>query len=129
MSGVKWKRLNKGKGRVGPDWYGCSNTGTAPAILHSRCGRYFVGPEVAVFGDAALLWHKGDQRKRSVTVYGYKVRVFKCGTSARKAFRALCDSAEERNANIREHHKADLKAAQQPWTTEGMEAAARLNDY
>ena len=46
-TGIKVPRLDKGKGFKGPDFYGCMNTGTAPAIFHSRTGKYVVGPEMA----------------------------------------------------------------------------------
>ena len=46
-TGIKVPRLDKGKGFKGPDFYGCMNTGTAPAIFHSRTGKYVVGPESA----------------------------------------------------------------------------------
>ena len=43
---MKVPRLEKGKGYKGPEFYGCYNTGMAPAIFHSRQGCYIVGPEL-----------------------------------------------------------------------------------
>jgi len=64
-------RLAKGKGYKGPDFYGCFNTGTAPAIFHSRTGKYVVGPELpardAMRAGLTLMEHKrchGEGRRR-----------------------------------------------------------------
>lgn len=48
---IRVPRLAKGKGYKGPEFYGCMNTGMAPAIFHSRCGKYYVGSEIPCYLD------------------------------------------------------------------------------
>jgi len=45
-NGIQVPRLAKGRGYKGPEFYGCFNTGMAPAVFHSRYDKYYVGPEL-----------------------------------------------------------------------------------
>ena len=86
--GITVPRLAKGKGFKGPDFYGCFNTGTAPAIFHSRTGKYVVGPESAAreaMSEGICLTNKrcyGKDRR--------KVWIFKGRGPAVARFMVLC---------------------------------------
>ena len=99
--GITVPRLAKGKGFKGPEFYGCMNTGMAPAIFHSRTGKYVVGLEIpcreamrsgACVGNARVYNNSNDGRR--------KVRIFKSRGPAVAKFLELCgaaDFAEPRN--------------------------------
>lgn len=127
MSEMKIPRLKKGQGIKGPDFYNCSNTGLAPALIFSKvAGRYLVGPELFVteFQYTRQIALQPRKRKfrfeRNRIVYAYKTR-----TSAVKLFRALVAAVNENNQRIAAKHRADLVAA----NNGDMAAALRLGDY
>ncbi len=92
-------RLAKGKGYKGPDHFGCFNTGMAPAIFHSRTGKYVVGPEIpcreameagmTLFAKVRVV--NGTDPRR-------KVWIFKSRKAAVAKFMALCGAIILENA-------------------------------
>ena len=101
-TGIKVPRLDKGKGFRGPDAYNCFNTGLAPAIFHSRTGKYVVGPEIPcrdamrAFAclDSKRTWGEGNR----------KVYIFKGRAAAVSKFLTLCGAQILQNAQIRAEH-------------------------
>lgn len=123
-TGIKVPRLDKGKGFKGPEFYGCFNTGLAPAIFHSRTGKYVVGPEIpcreAMQAGACLdrkrTWGTDDRRK---------VYIFKGRAAAVSKFLALCGAAILQNHQIRQEHIETARKARGG----DMAAVLALADY
>lgn len=134
-------RLTLGRYVLGPDFHGCINTGTAPAMLKARVlapntrwasltrgFRFAVGPHVYV-EDAitALLYDRIDGK----TYYERKghnnsrVRFFKTYASAKKYFATLVAEAEKTNARVRAEEQALRKRA----VKGDLNAALGLMDY
>ena len=96
-------RLAKGRGYKGPEFYGCMNTGMAPAIFHSRTGKYLVGPEIPC----------RDAMRAGVTLTNARkhgegrrqVRLYKTRGPAAKRFAVLCNTAEIENEAMRQDHR------------------------
>ena len=120
-------RLTKGKGVRGPDFYGCCNTGMAPAIVHSRvAGRYLVGPELYITEFEYVFQIFKQPRKRKFTFdNGRVVHAFRTRKAAVELFQQLAAAAKAQNDKIAEQHKSDLVAAR----SGDLEAASRLLDY
>jgi len=122
-TGIKVPRLDKGKGFKGPEFYGCFNTGLAPAIFHSRTGKYVVGPETVcrdamqqcVCHTAARTWGVGNR----------KVFIFKGRAAAVSKFLALCGAQILQNHEIRVEHIKTARAA----AAGDMAAVLALGDY
>ena len=118
-------RLAKGRGFKGPEFYGCFNTGLAPAIFHSRTGKYVVGPELpardAMRAGTCLLTTrvvKCSDARRTVFIYkGRKPAVAK--------FMALCGARILENHNVRQEHLATARKA----ATGDMAAVLALGDF
>jgi hypothetical protein len=125
-TGIKVPRLDKGKGFKGPEFYGCFNTGMAPAIFHSRTGKYVVGREIpcrdAMQAGACLdkkrTWGGKDDARR-------KVFIFKGRESAVAKFLELCGEQILQNHNIRVEHIKTARAA----AAGDMAAVLALGDY
>ena len=121
--GITVPRLAKGKGFKGPDFYGCFNTGTAPAIFHSRTGKYVVGPESAAreaMSEGICLTNKrcyGKDRR--------KVWIFKGRGPAVARFMVLCGARILENAQVRAEHIATARKA----ATGDIGAALALGDF
>jgi len=121
---IKVPRLAKGKGYKGPEFYGCFNTGMAPAIFHSRTGKYVVGPELpardAMRAGTCLLTTRvvkcSDARRY--------VWIFKGRKAAVAKFLALCGAQILQNETIRREHAETRAAAARG----DMAAALRLGD-
>ena len=123
-TGIKVPRLDKGKGFKGPDFYGCMNTGTAPAIFHSRTGKYVVGPEMAardaMQAGACLL------NKRTFGKGRQKVYIFKGRGPAVSKFLVLCGGADSgKRASPRPEHMETARKAR----AGDIGAAIALGDY
>ena len=122
-TGIKVPRLDKGKGFKGPDFYGCMNTGTAPAIFHSRTGKYVVGPEMAardaMQAGACLL------NKRTFGKGRQKVYIFKGRGPAVSKFLVLCGAWILENAQVRAEHMETARKAR----AGDIGAAIALGDY
>lgn len=101
-------RLDKGKGFKGPEALGCFNTGFAPAIFHSRSGKYVVGPEMCCRD--AMREGLTLQNRRVHGQGGRRVYFFKGRAAAVAKFQAICAAQMEVNTiMLREH--AETKAA------------------
>jgi hypothetical protein len=130
-------RLPLGKFFVGPDFYGCINTGMAPAILKSRLlksydrlglvkgFKFAVGPGLFVedaIKDMTRGRVKGSTWKRSGR---YTVKFFKTSKGAKAYFSRLVEKAVEVNRQEAETHRG-LRAAA---AAGDVQAAADLIDY
>jgi hypothetical protein len=123
--GIQVPRLAKGAGYKGPEHYGCCNTGMAPAIFHSRTGKYVVGPEIPA-RDAMRAGMTLFAKVRTVgTDPRRKVWIFKGRKAAVSRFLVLCGAAILVNADMaRQHTEARQKAARGD-----MAAALSLGDF
>ena len=110
MSGIRVPRLAQGKGYKGPEHYGCFNTGMAPAIFHSRTGKYVVGPEIPC-RDAMRAGMTLFAKVRIVGTYlRRKVWIFKGRKAAVSKFMALYGAIILENADTARRH-AEARAA------------------
>ena len=98
-------KLKRGRMVVGPDWLGCCNTGTAPALYHSAEGKWVVGPEAYVCDIATMVRRQGITRRKLVWD-GKMFWVFKTRRPAVDKFLTLCEEATVRNQRIREERRA-----------------------
>jgi hypothetical protein len=118
-------RLSKGTGYKGPEFYGCYNTGMAPAIFHSRTGKYVVGPELPArdvmrAGTCLLTTRvvKCADARRYVWIYkGRKAAVTK--------FLALAGAVVAENAEMARRHAETRTAAARG----DLAAALALGDF
>jgi hypothetical protein len=117
-------RLAKGKGYKGPDFYGCFNTGMAPAIFHSRCGKYYVGPEI-LCRDAMRNGIGYFDNRRGISVGRQRIWIFKGRAPAVRRFSIMCEAATKENDKIRQEHIA----AQQAASCGDIAAALSLGDF
>lgn len=118
------RTLKPGRFYIGPDFYGCCNTGTAPAILKSRhVARFFVGPELAI--ESAVYAVLADKAKQVFVSGRDKVFIFKTAANAKAKFAELVKAACERNRQIAADHRRDRDLAAKG----DMAAALRLGDY
>ncbi len=116
-------RLAKGRGYKGPEFAGCFNTGCAPAIFHSRTGRYVVGPEMrcrdAMREGLTLM------RKRVHGQGRQRVWLFRSRGPAVAKFLALCEAQGRENEVVRrEFEETRAKAARGD-----IAAALHLGDF
>jgi len=127
-------RIPLGKGYEGPDFYGCINSGFAPAIFHSKklkayCDgpRFAVGPGLYVFD--AINWRiltnknprfydvDGDSRRRVYFYSTYK--------AAKGKFYKLCQSVLDSN----QQDQADVAELKKRAASGDVGAALNLSDY
>jgi hypothetical protein len=115
-------RIPAGKGYLGPEWFGCCNTGRRPAIFHSINGKWVVGPEISARETLEQHLHYGP--KRRIQVSGASVLVCKTRTSAIHGFTKLCAEVETWNEVQKATYQRDrVKAA-----TGDLAAALRCNE-
>ncbi len=109
---IQVPRLAKGKGYKGPEFYGCYNTGMAPSIFHSRCGKYYVGPELRCL-DAIRAGIGLFQKVRisAIETGNQKVWIFKTRKPAVAKFLALCGAQIMENERQRQARAAARAAA------------------
>jgi hypothetical protein len=97
-------RLSKGKGYKGPEALGCFNTGMAPAIFHSRCGKYIVGAELRCRDAMRAGIQLGSKRAHGTG--GHRVYFYKTRGPAVAKFTALCEAQMRDNAERRDEMRA-----------------------
>jgi len=121
---IQVPRLAKGHGYKGPEFYGCCNTGMAPTIFHSRCGKYYVGPKLRC-RDAMRAGIGYVAKVRTIGEGRQKVWLFKGRAAAVRRFLALCGAQLVENEKMRrEHAETARKAARGDLT-----ATLALGDY
>jgi hypothetical protein len=110
-------RLPKGRILLGPDFYGCINTGMAPALLKSKAlanfptlsrgYRFAVGPHLFVEQAVkALMFDRVKAGRGYYEFDGRRVVFCKTYATAKKRFAALVEQAEAVNAKVRAEHLA-----------------------
>ena len=110
-------RLPKGRILLGPDFYGCINTGMAPALLKSgalakfptlsRGYRFAVGPHLFVEQAVkALMFGQVKKGRGYYEFSGRRVTFCKTYATAKRRFTALVTEAESVNAKVRAEHIA-----------------------
>lgn len=120
---IQVPRLARGKGFKGPEFYGCFNTGMAPAIFHSRSGKYVVGPELRCRDAMREGVTLTDQRSQGTG--RQRVWLFKGRKSAVDKFLALCGAVILENHQLRQEHSETTRKA-----AEGdLAAALKLGDF
>jgi hypothetical protein len=85
---MKIPKLDLGKGFLGPEFFGCHNTGMRTAIFHAKNNKWVVGPEMyarIVLREAGHYSNKRLHKFNTRIVY-----VFKGRGSAIKKFNELC---------------------------------------
>lgn len=108
---IQVPRIPKGRGFRGPEWYGCCGTGAAPCIRRSMVtGKYVVGTEMST--DQALSDYRILSNRRKFEVGTRMVFVYKTRKAAVAKFLVLCEKQEQVNAEMRQEHRRELKAAQ-----------------
>jgi len=131
-------RLTLGKYYIGPDHYGCFNTGLAPAILKSRllykwCKSqhlFAVGPQLFIDDAISDLLHHRPRHFRGtkatwIREKRYKVRFFRTSKAAKRYFLTLVMTAIEKNKQERSTHKALIEKAK----AGDMSAVSELINY
>lgn len=120
-------RMTMGRYLVGPDHYGCSNTGLAPAILKSnalassgrldglaRGFKFAVGPQLFI-GEAISAMVRGRMPKGGTwkhgTVVKSNVRFFKTYKAAKAYFEKLVAAAIATNVAEQVRHRELLRKA------------------
>ena len=128
-------RMKRGAYKVGPDFYGCSGTGTAPTVLyapkHLSAGKDWLVCEAEIDVERALRqnlldhrgkkfhWSSGGPQKRN-GVWAFKTRA-----NAFAKWVELCNERLDENAQMRAEHQDVLRRAQ----AGDMDAVAKLGDY
>jgi hypothetical protein len=120
---IQVPRLPIGKGFKGPEYPGCFNTGMAPAIFHSRQGKYVVGREMPCRD--AMRNSLPQSSKRCHGEGNRKVFIFKGRKAAVNKFLALCGAAILENNRVRSEYRETLDKARKG----DMAAVLALGDY
>jgi len=117
------RRLAKGRGYKGPEFYGCFNTGMAPCIFHSRTGKWVVGPELRCRDAMRAGLTLGSKRRHGEGRRA--VWIFKGRKAAVAKFMALCGARILENDAVRREHAATLEKARRG----DIAAALALGDF
>ena len=124
MQPISVPKLPKGKWFRGPDFYGCCNTGLAPCIMHSKTGKYLVGPEIPCH-DAMEAGIQFTDKRVWADAHGRRVWLYKSRKPAVAKFMAMCGAQiMENDAMRRDHAATAAKAAKGD-----MAAALHLGDF
>jgi hypothetical protein len=110
-------RMPKGRILLGPDFYGCINTGMAPALLKSKAladyptlsrgFRFAVGPHLFVEQAVkALMFNQVKQGRGYYEFDGRRVTFCRTYATAKRRFAVLVSAAEAANAEARAEHNA-----------------------
>ncbi len=116
-------RIPKGKGFLGPEWFGCCGTGRRPAMFHSVNGKWVIGPELACREVLEQHLHYGKTRR--LVVSGTEVYVLKTRNSARYVFDRLCNEVETWN----EVQKATYERERAKARKGDLAAALNMGDF
>ena len=109
------RRLGKGKGRSGPEFFGCCNTGRAAEMYKMRSGGFAVGRALQ-FGPPGL-------------TVGGPPRFFKTYKGACNAFIRLCREAVEYNVRARAEVKDARRAVRSADPDVAVAGAFALADH
>lgn len=102
MQKITVPTLRKGKAFMGPEAFGCCNTGTRPIILHSRStGLWLVGPENAVDEVRTAVCFGGNQGKRTLVRMGKTVHIYKTRGPAVRRFQDNVDEQWAMNLRLK----------------------------
>jgi hypothetical protein len=115
-------RINKGKGYLGPEYFGCCGTGRRPAIFHSINGKWVVGTELSAREAIRKALHYGN--KRLLDCNG-PVTVLKTKKAAVAAFTKLCEVVEDWNLSQRREYETTREKAK----SGDMAAVLKLGDF
>jgi hypothetical protein len=130
-------RMPLGQMIIGPDFYGCINTGLAPTLLHSRAlsvsstafrgFRFVIGPRLYVErGVLALIQNKVPSGRAYMEFDGNRRVTFaKTYATAKRRFAALVEAQEVANRAESTKHQRLLKKAR----TGDQQAVVDLIDY
>ena len=112
----KVPRLSRGKGFRGPEPFGCFNTGTAPVIMHSRTGKWLVGPEIELDDARNFILFEPNKNKRIYkgrnTSDKWWVYIYKSRKPAVSKFQELCDKQDKMNNEMRAEYLQAKKDSQ-----------------
>jgi hypothetical protein len=119
---MKLPRIPKGKGYLGPEYFGCCGTGRRPAIFHSINGKWVVGPELSAREAIKRALHYGN--KRSYECNG-PVMVRRTKKAAIAAFTDLCETVENWNLQQRREYETTREKAK----SGDMAAVLKMGDF
>jgi hypothetical protein len=129
--------LHLGQKFIGPDHYGCMNTGLAPAILHSRWlhahphsnrgFKYVVGPDIYLQQAAKMLVAGQVAYDETFVDFSDRIRVTfaRSYDVAKRRFAFLVKEIKENNARLKARHEAVLDKAR----TGDLQAVLDLGDF
>lgn len=89
------------KGLLGPEWFGCCNTGRRPALFHSINGKWVIGPELSCREVLERRLHYSTKRKHDC------VTVLKTRSVAIKVFKGLCKEVETWNEEQKANYQRE----------------------
>ena len=130
-------RLWLGQKLVGPDHYGCMNTGLAPAMLRSRWlhehplsnrgFRYVIGPDIYLQQAAKMLTSGAVRADESFVEFSDKIRVTfaRKYETAKRRYAFLVKEITANNERLRSLHLATREKAR----AGDMQAVADLGDF
>ena len=122
--------LRKGKAFVGPEAFGCCNTGTRPMSLHSRAtGLWLVGPELAVDEARSAVCFGAERAKRTLVRMGKTVHIYKTRGPAVKRFQDNVDEQRAMNERLKASYDAAADDARSADPEAAIAGALALSDY
>lgn len=130
MQKITVPTLRKGKAFMGPEAFGCCNTGTRPMILHSvSTGLWLVGPELAVDEVRSAVCFGGNQGKRTLVRMGRTVHIYKTRGPAVRRFQDNVDEQRAMNLRLKAGYDAATSDARSADPETAIAGAVALADY
>lgn len=93
------KRLSKGKGIIGPEWFGCFNTGKRPVIFKTHTGNkaFIVSTELAMSDARHMNLFGQNAKKRVLKTNSGKAYLTDSYKAAKKKFNEMCKEVVDYN--------------------------------
>ena len=130
MQKITVPTLRKGKAFMGPEAFGCCNTGTRPMILHSvATGLWLVGPELAVGEARSAVCFGGNQGKRTLVRMGKTVHIYRTRGPAVRRFQDNVDEQRAMNLRLKADYDAVAADARSADPETAIAGAIALSDY
>lgn len=130
MQKITVPTLRKGKAFVGPEAFGCCNTGTRPMILHSlSTGLWLVGPELSCTAAATSMCFGENHGKRKLVRMGHTVRIYKTRGPAVRRFQDNVDEQRAMNLRLKAGYDEAASDARSDDPETALAGAVALSDY
>lgn len=122
--------LRRGKAFVGPEAFGCCNTGTRPMILRSGAtGLWLVGPQLAVYEARDSVCFGGNKGKRTLVRMGRTVHIYKTRGPAVRRFQDNVDEQRAMNLRLKAGYDSAADDARSADPETAVKGAIALLDY